>query len=310
MIGPRIPRSWLHDVENEAEDDRLSFEGWFTPDLYLSAAAMGVNVDENTFCQVALSGVMLGDVGAVAVIQEAHTRLLLANGVLDPEELIGGSPFAWDGEVRGYVYIDDLVLVIVGELCDGPPPEIVRRLEAADTAYGSHDMPVTRDKSEDPALAAELWGATLHRGTGRKDTTWKDVRRWPRRRSLPWPSGSQGTSSGGCWASGPAASASGGKVCPPWESPTRPRNRCLGGGGSCSRDQRSTSSCRSPYSGRSSRRICGQTPPAIARADPSSSRRTRRVKEGLVRALELLSVNTDKGPSHSGRASTRSPRKR
>ena len=94
MIGPRIPRSWLHDIENESEDDRLSFEGCFTPDLYLSAASMGVDVDESAFCQVALSGVMMGDVGAVAVIQEAHTRLLLANRVLEPQELIGGSPFA------------------------------------------------------------------------------------------------------------------------------------------------------------------------------------------------------------------------
>ena len=52
--------------------------------------------------------------------------------MLEPEELIGGSPFAWDGEVQGDVYIDDMVLMIVGELCDNPPPEIVRRLEAAD----------------------------------------------------------------------------------------------------------------------------------------------------------------------------------
>ena len=73
VIGPRIARSWLHDIENKAEDDRLSFEGWFTPDLYLSAASMGVDVDESAFCQAALSGVMMGDVGAVAVIQEAHT---------------------------------------------------------------------------------------------------------------------------------------------------------------------------------------------------------------------------------------------
>ena len=229
VIGPRISSSWLHDVENEAEDDRLSFEGWFTPDLYLSAAAMGVNVDESTFCQVALSGVMMGDVGAVAVIQEAHTRQLLANRVLEPEELIGGSPFAWDGEVRGDVNIDDLVLMIVGELCDGPPPEIVRRLEAADAACGSHGMPVKRDTSKDPALAAEFWGTAA---LAELDSTWKDVRRWPRRRSLPWPSGSPGTSPGGCWASGLTASASGGRVCPPCESPTRPRNRCLGGGGS------------------------------------------------------------------------------
>ena len=167
MIGPRIPRSWLHDIENEAEDDRLNFEGWFTPDLYLSAASMGVDVDESAFCQVALSGDMMGDVGAVAVIQEAHPRLLLANRVLEPEELIGGSPFAWDGEVRGDVYIDNLVVMIVGEMCDGPPPEIVRRSEAADAAYGSHGMPVKRDKSEDPALTADFWGATLHGGSGR-----------------------------------------------------------------------------------------------------------------------------------------------
>ena len=167
VIGPRIPRSWLHDIENESEDDRLSFECWFTPDLYLSATSMGVDVDESAFCQVALSGVMMGDVGAVAVIQEAHTRLLLANRVLEPEELIGGSPFAWDGEVRGDVYIDDLVVMIVGEMYNGPPPEIVRRLEAADAAYGSHGMPVKRDKSEDPALTADFWGATLHGGSGR-----------------------------------------------------------------------------------------------------------------------------------------------
>ena len=214
VIGPRIPRSWFHDVENAAEDDRLSFEGWFTPDLYLSAD-MGLDVDESIFCQIALSGVMMGDVGAVAVIQEAHTRLLLSNRVLEPEELIGGSPFAWDGEVRGDVHIDDLVLMVVGELCDGPPPEIVRRLEAADAAYGSHGTPVKRDKSEDPALAAEFWGATLHGGTGRYGFNLE------RRASLAATTlfalafGVSGTSSGGCWVFGPVASASGGKVCPP-----------------------------------------------------------------------------------------------
>ena len=46
------------------------------------------------------------------------------------------------------------------------------------------------------------------------DSSWKDVRRWPRRRSLPLPSGSPGMSSGDCWASGPTTSASCARVCP------------------------------------------------------------------------------------------------
>ena len=81
--------------------------------------------------------------------------------------------------------------MIVGEMCNGPPPEIVRRLEAADAAYGSHGMPVKRDKSEDPALTADFWGATLHGGSGRYGFNLE-------RRALPL-SGSPGMSSGDCW---------------------------------------------------------------------------------------------------------------
>ena len=87
VIGPRIPRSWLHDIENESEDDRLSFEGWFLTSIVRSIHAWTLMI-----ALLPLGGVMMGDVGAVAVIQEAHTRLLLANRVLEPEELIGGSP--------------------------------------------------------------------------------------------------------------------------------------------------------------------------------------------------------------------------
>ena len=270
---------------------------------------MGVDVDESTFCQVALSGVMMGDVGAVAVIQEAHTRLLLANRVLEPEELIGGSPFVWDGEVRGDVYIDDLVLMIVGELCDGPPPEIVRRLEAADAAYGSHGMPVKRDKSEDPALAAEFWGATLHGGTGRYGFNLE------RRASLAATTLfalAFGVSGDELWRQLgvcllPRLPA-GGYVRPGSRLPGRAidasaaADHALGTG--VQRAHVARLSLAAPRDG-SARRPCD-----LARADPSSSRRTRPVKEGLVRALELLSLNTDKGASHSGRASTRSPRKK
>ena len=161
-----------------------------------------------------------------------------------------------------------LVVMIVGEMCNGPPPEIVRSLEAADAAYGSHGMPVKRDKSEDPALTADFWGATLHGGSGRYGFNLE------RRASLAATTLfalAFGMSSGDCWVSGPSASASVARV------DVRPRN-CLSGraiNASPAADhalwtgvQRGHVACLS--SGHSSRRICAPTPPAIARADPSS----------------------------------------
>ena len=43
-----------------------------------------------SFRQLAFVGVMMGDIGAVSVIQEAHTRFLLHHGVLQGEALIPG----------------------------------------------------------------------------------------------------------------------------------------------------------------------------------------------------------------------------
>ena len=219
------------------------------------------------------------------------------------EELIGGSPFAWDGEVRGDVYIDDLVVMIVGEMCNGPPPEIVRRLQAADAAYGSHGMPVKRDKSEDP----DFWGATLHGGCGRYGFNLE------RRASLAATtlfslafgvSGDELRRLLGIWSClgfrREGVSVLGIAFQEINASPSADHALWTG-------VQRAHVAC---FSGHSSRRICAPTPPAIARADPSLSRRTRTVREGLVHALELLSVNTDKGASHSGRAFTRSPTKK
>ena len=67
--------------------------------------------------RVCMTAVMMGDVGAVTVVQEAHTRLLLRSGVLSPETMVN-SPFIKNPDgVQGDVYIDDLILMAVGSLC-------------------------------------------------------------------------------------------------------------------------------------------------------------------------------------------------
>jgi len=160
VIGPRIPRAWLLDIYNEGLDDVDDFPCWWARDLGAQGATHPDPLDDAVFCQFAITGVMMGDIGAVTVIQEAHSRMLLSSRVLRPSELVGGSPFFGTTPLTGDVYIDDLVLLAVGEACR-PPRELVERLARADAVYDKHNLPVKADKSGEPALAASFWGASL-----------------------------------------------------------------------------------------------------------------------------------------------------
>eukprot|EP00971_Amphidinium_carterae_P195176 3873124-Amphidinium_carterae.1 len=103
---------------------------------------------------------MMGDLGAVTVVQEAHSRMMVAKRVLHPAELIGGSPeFAWQNTM-GDVYIDDLVVLVLGSLAY-PPDELRHRLCTADKAYADADLVVKKEKGEDGQLDASFWGASL-----------------------------------------------------------------------------------------------------------------------------------------------------
>eukprot|EP00974_Lingulodinium_polyedra_P075416 7308381-Lingulodinium_polyedra.AAC.1 len=65
VIGPRIPRSWLEEIGTEELDWQADFASWCSEDLLLPAAASGPELDDREFCQLAMRGVMMGDVGAV-----------------------------------------------------------------------------------------------------------------------------------------------------------------------------------------------------------------------------------------------------
>ena len=164
VIGPRVPRSWLADLDNESADRDLHFENWCASDLRVEAGEDGEWLDDD-FCQIAMTGVMMGDIGAVTVIQEAHTRMLLAHGVLEPTELVGGAPEVFSGDFMGDVYIDDLVLLMIGEMLV-PPDGLVSRLAAADIAYAKEGLPVKVEKGAGASTRGHFWGASLaRRGT-------------------------------------------------------------------------------------------------------------------------------------------------
>eukprot|EP00971_Amphidinium_carterae_P305814 6077501-Amphidinium_carterae.1 len=107
-----------------------------------------------------MAAVMMGDIGAVSVVQEAHTRMMLQKRVLRPRELVGGSPeFMWH-EAFGDVYIDDLVLLVLGSV-SSPPKELRERLDLADLGYKEEGLAVKADKGQDGSIDASFWGASL-----------------------------------------------------------------------------------------------------------------------------------------------------
>ena len=165
VIGPRLPRSWFDNIDDAALDDVTSFEPWCVSDLFARGDSAGKHLDEEHYCQLAIRGVMMGDVGAVTVVQEAHSRLLLSKRVLEPTELVGGSPEFGLHPVAGDVFIDDLVILVAGEACR-PPPELLARLARADAAYHEVGFEVKASKRIDGALRSTFWGASLRGDEG------------------------------------------------------------------------------------------------------------------------------------------------
>ena len=87
IIGPRIPASWLHDIDDdsrdEVNDDNL--EPWWEPDLCRSTSD---DEPHDGYRQIAIFGVMMGDTNAVTALEMAHRRQLINAGVLRTDPLL------------------------------------------------------------------------------------------------------------------------------------------------------------------------------------------------------------------------------
>ena len=80
-MRPRVPIECFDKIEDEGAGRDPPTRSWHGADLKLQAGESGDKID-SSFRQLALTGVMMGDTGAVSVIQEAHTRMLLQHRVL------------------------------------------------------------------------------------------------------------------------------------------------------------------------------------------------------------------------------------
>ena len=76
VVGPRIPKSWLDNLDDESLDSAEPEGHWYVRDLF-DKPGNADQVDPEYYCQVAAAAVLMGDVNAVTVIQESHARIIL-----------------------------------------------------------------------------------------------------------------------------------------------------------------------------------------------------------------------------------------
>ena len=118
VIGPGIPASWLHHIDDDTCDDISddNLETWWEADLPHSS-----DIDEphDGYRQIAIVRVMMGDTNAVSVLEMADKRQLINAGVLRTDTLLlPERPLPQSNEF-GDVYIDDLVLFSILHFSDG-----------------------------------------------------------------------------------------------------------------------------------------------------------------------------------------------
>ena len=70
--------------------------------------------------------------------------MVLANRARCPDELVGGAPLVVEGACGG-VYIGDLAVLVLGELCRRPD-ELETRLDRADSAYAAEGLVAKAEK--------------------------------------------------------------------------------------------------------------------------------------------------------------------
>ena len=153
VVGPRVPASWLHDVFDESLDSLPadSLDAWWESDL---RNTRGRSVAPEDYRQLAITGIMMGDTNAIAVLELAHRRQLISAGVLSPEaSLLPGRPLP-DGPEFGDVYIDDLVLFLVLHMSQ------LHHLQDCPRAARAKRMPIRSDKSCS-GFKTEFWGSAL-----------------------------------------------------------------------------------------------------------------------------------------------------
>jgi len=168
IIGPRVPLSWFEDLEDESLDDVEDCEPWLAADLRDHDGSRTEAEEVPGYMDLAVAGVIMGDLNAVFAVETAHRRQLLAARALRPSSmLVPGTPFP-RSDVITDVYVDDAAFLTMAPLrADGSVADLpVEEVDRADAMYSALGMPLAEDKKVN-AEDAELWGGRLR---GRQGT--------------------------------------------------------------------------------------------------------------------------------------------
>jgi hypothetical protein len=181
--GPRVPMSWFENLDDVSLDDVPVFDEWCEADLVAIRTGKGGGACPKNFVQPMAKTLVMGDLNAVLLAQEAHLGLLDKAGVTGPSGDLGRARsfprgavcggLGWGDkcsqEVLSGVYIDDLAaLALVPWSALGSLPSKAELLcRKADATYESEGWPRSTAKDQCDEACGKTWGVTVegNRGT-------------------------------------------------------------------------------------------------------------------------------------------------
>ena len=173
--GPRVPAVWFEDLDNTDLDFKQRFEPWLETDLL--NLEPDPEVELSGFVQPCATVILMGDLNAVLIAEQAHLNLLERHGVTDLAPQLGasnlfprgdvslshfpGEPCSRKEEVAFGIYIDDLGVfgVIPWKSITNTSRLDQAVIRAADRAYEAEGLPRSEHKDVDGAFEAQVWGA-------------------------------------------------------------------------------------------------------------------------------------------------------
>jgi len=159
VIGPRVPLSWLDNISDVKFDDvDDGVEEWMFCDMW---SHKHVDVDENKYVQIAVAGVIQGDLNAVYVAEECHRNFLISKGILDNNMLLMPGKVFPRSFVFGDVYIDDLVVLAMFHFSRRGHRQDIEIAHQADRAYATHDIPINSKTVDGEIDCAQFWGCEV-----------------------------------------------------------------------------------------------------------------------------------------------------
>eukprot|EP00971_Amphidinium_carterae_P238875 4741899-Amphidinium_carterae.1 len=162
QVGPRVPRAWFLDLENDSLDSVGAPSAWHWPDLHATCDSASTPSPLADWCQPCITAVMMGDVNGVTIAQEAHAHSLSTAGLLPEHLRLMKGEMQWNRAEVVDVYIDDVGCLAAvdsgsrhGDAWDS------QHMRKVDAHYVSTGVCQSSHKAVDADLHGKIWGAEI-----------------------------------------------------------------------------------------------------------------------------------------------------